>query len=89
MFSVHLMSCFREELARRLLPHDELLAIAGFKQICRVGLAIPELLDVQRSFDFRDILLDVLCEIIEVDGLSYWACHLAMATLDPKSEPTL
>lgn len=48
-----------QELAGRLFPHDELLAIAVFDEVCWIGLSISELFDIQRRLDFGDILVDV------------------------------
>ena len=40
---------FRQELARRLLPHDEFLAIPVRQLVCWVGLAVAELLTTSIS----------------------------------------
>lgn len=81
VFAVHLMGGFGEEFAWWLFSHDEFLAIAGFEEVGWVGLAVAELLDVQRRFDFWDILLDVFGEVVKVDRLSYGACHCVFATV--------
>ena len=81
VFPVDLMCRLGQQLAGWLLPHDELFAIAGFEEVCRVGLAVPELLDAQRGFDLRDMLVDVGGEVGDVDRLSYGTCHLVAAAM--------
>jgi hypothetical protein len=80
VFTVDLVCGFGKQFAGRLLAHDELVAIAACEQVCWVGLPIAELLNVQWSFDFGDILLDVFCQVVNANGLSDWACHFVMAT---------
>lgn len=98
VFPVDLMCSFGEELARRLLAHDILLAFAVDELVRWIGLPkaklysklvsvslsvnccieIEELylLHINRGFDLRYILINVLGQVVQRDGLPNRTRHI-------------
>ena len=70
ILSLDLMSSLGEQLARRFFSHDIFLAGAVGQLVGGVGLAIAELLDVDGSLDYGDILIDVSRERLNVNRLA-------------------
>lgn len=76
VLTLDLVGRLREQLSWRLFPEDVALARRlGGEQVGWVGLAVAELLDVERHGDFGDVGLEVALEGGHVDGLADTACH--------------
>jgi hypothetical protein len=63
-------------LARWFLAHDEFIAVDIGELVGGIGLAIAELLDLDRSFDLGDVGGDVRVEGGNVNWLPNGASHV-------------